>query len=451
MKKRIIFTAVSMAILSSGCSTRWTEEWGYIPPASGIEGKQFTIGEEGSEVNSNITYVENEALRTLIDKAMAWNADIKQAKARLKSVQAQYQITRSYQRPQVGLNGAVDQSGVNGQSDALYSVGFSINQFEIDLFNRLGALTTSAMEMFEAEQYQVRSVQNLVKHTVISRYLDMEYAHLKMKTLEQIEGHLNHQYHLHDMRLSNGLSSEDDVRRARIALSSIESRIASERNALKVAKAALFELTGESVEPSIETALDQRTILKPLNATITSDELLNRPDIKYAEHQLKAQNANIEAARAALFPRITLTASAGYQSDDLGRLLKGDTAWSISPGIYLPIFNRAALKSNVLKATADQEEAVASYVDTVRTAFFDLSSAVSQIDLVNTQKNMSEGIHDELMELETLTKSRFNQGQINLLPVLDQTIARLNHEFDALGIEQYRYKSINMLHQALGH
>lgn len=301
-----------------------------------------------------------------------------------------------------------------------YSVDLGILSWEIDFFGRIRSLEEKALEEYLATEEARRSAELALLSAVANTYLtlaaDREILKLSQSTLETQEA----VYRLIKLRYEVGLASELDLRRAQAQVEVVKGDVARYTKQVAQGENALNLLVGFQVPKDLlPLELSHVSPPKEVSPGITSDVLLNRPDILAAEHQLKAVNANIGAARAAFFPRISLTTTLGTASSELSGLFKaGSGTWSFVPQIITPIFDARTWLA--LKAVKVQREiAVAQYEKAIQTAFREVADALAQQGTIKDQIIAQESLIQALKETYRLSFLRYTKGIDSYLSVLD--------------------------------
>jgi outer membrane protein, multidrug efflux system len=303
-----------------------------------------------------------------------------------------------------------------------YDVSLGLFAWEIDFFGRIRSLKDNALESFLATEQARRSTQILLVSAVADAYLalaaDRENLALSQTTFDAQRA----SYKLINRRVEVGLSSELDLNQARTQVAVARRNIA--RYTLLVAKDvnALRLLVGSLEQIPPEILPDDLASVRPpqiIYAGISSDVLLMRPDILQAENLLKAANANIGVARAALFPRISLTTTLGTASSDLSGLFdSGSGTWLFAPQIAMPVFD-ARLWSAVDAAKAENEIALVQYEKAVQTAFREVADALAVQGTIDERLAAQQTLVDAVSETYRLSDMRYNKGIDNYLSVLD--------------------------------
>ncbi|HEX9081214.1 MAG TPA: efflux transporter outer membrane subunit, partial [Holophagaceae bacterium] len=323
-------------------------------------------------------YVD-EGLRKVLDLALQHNRDLRIAALNTEKARAYYRIQRAELLPSVnavgqGLKERLPASvSSTGRSMVVEqdSATVGISAWELDFFGRVRSLKNRALEQYLATEQAQDSVRISLLGSVANLYLalaaDREGLRLAQDTLVSQETSSR----LIQQRFELGLSSEIDAQRARIGLETARGDVARYTRMVALDANALDLLVGAPVPAGLlPTTLGSVTDLKDITPGLPSEVLTHRPDILAAEHQLRAANANIGAARAAFFPRISLTGSTGSMASELSGLFKGGSdTWTFAPQIVLPIFDTGARRANLKVAHADRDIALAQYEKAIQTAF----------------------------------------------------------------------------------
>jgi multidrug efflux system outer membrane protein len=361
-------------------------------------------------------------LRQLIALALQNNRDLRIAVLNVERVRAQYQIQRSDQFPNVtlGATGLAEPNTSGSGTSTYYTTGFNITGYELDLFGRVRSLGDAALQQYLASDEARKAVQISLVAAVANGYLtllaDDEQLEVARKTLET-----RHQsYKLLKLKFDNGAASELDlaqaeslVEGARAATAFLQRQRAQDQNALVL---LLGQPLPADLPPGL--ALESQGLIAELPAGLPSELLERRPDVRQAERQLKAANANIGAARAAFFPRITLTASAGLASADLGGLFE-NRAWQFAPRITLPIFDAGLNQANLDVSQATRDIAVAQYERSIQTAFREVADSLAGRATLGEQLRAQRAQARAEETRYRLADLRYQNGASSFLDVLD--------------------------------
>ena len=233
---------------------------------------------------------------------------------------------------------------------------------------------------------------------------------------------------------------------ARVDIARFTTLVAQDENALSLVVGSNVPV--DLLPPSLSETL---TALKDLAPGLPSDILLRRPDILQAENLLKGANANIGAARAAFFPRITLVSSVGFGSEDLAGLFKaGSFAWSFAPRISLPIFNAGSNQANLKVAEVDRDIAVAQYEKDIQAAFREVADALAQRGTIDDQLAAQQSLTDATTESYHLSQARYEKGVDNYLQVLDSQRSLYGAQQNLITARLSRLENLVTLYRVLG-
>ncbi len=377
-------------------------------------------------------------LIALIDAALTHNRDLRVASLRIAEARGLAVARRADRLPTLGLSaeasrGRAASGGPSAASSAggttpsagvseRYAVGLAATAFELDFWGRVRHLADAAREQYlqtvEAEQAFRLSLINEVAQTYLGlRALDERLA-LARATVQSRQQALE----IAQVRLDAGITSALDYRQSEALLT----QAAIELSALALARAQqhnyLTLLTGHApTEPlPAPRPLAEQIAAGRLAAGLPAELLLSRPDIRAAEAGLRAARADIGVARAAFFPRIALTGSFGYASDELGGLLaSGNRFWSIGPGLALPLFDWGRNRGNLSIAQAREHIAVASYERAIETAFREVADTLAGRRFLDEQLTRQQANVATLQAIATLARDRYDEGAVGYLEVLD--------------------------------
>ena len=372
-------------------------------------------------------------LRELIGLSLRNNRDLRVAALNVQAASALYRIQRSELLPAIGAGADatmqrtpadLSPSG-HATTSHRYSVGVGMTAFELDLFGRLRSLRDQALESYFAQRETRTSVQLSLVAEVANAYLSLR-AHQQLLALtqdmldSQRESYeLTRQSYDHDVATALDLSqAEISVRAAERDMEIYSRAAAQDLNALRqLAGGPLPDALAASLAAPGE--LPDASVLADLPAGLPSDLLARRPDVRAAEHELRAANANIGAARAAFFPIISLTGSAGTASSSLSGLFKaGSGAWSFVPQITLPIFSGGANQANLDLAKVEKNIQVARYEAAIQAAFREVADALAARATLDRQVQAQQALETASGRAYRLAQQRYRQGIDNYLAVL---------------------------------
>jgi len=370
-------------------------------------------------------------LQQVIALALDNNRDLRIALLNIEADRAQYRIQRAELLPSVdagaSMTAARTSADLSSTGEAYtsrsYAVDVGVSAWELDLFGRLRSLKNEALETYLATEQTQRSTRLSLLAEVATQWLtlatDEQLLVLAQRTLDSQRESLRLTDALHEQGISSGLELaqiRSSVESARGDVASYTEIVAQDRNALDL-------LVGTRVPATLLPQagdLDASIALAPLPDRIPSEALLQRPDVLAAEHALRAANADIGAARAAFFPSISLTASAGYASDELdGLFASGNRTWSFAPSISLPIFHAGALKSSLDLSKIQKDIEVASYEQSIQTAFSEVADALATRANLGERLDAQRALVAATRRAYDLADARYRNGVDSYLDALD--------------------------------
>ena len=404
-------------------------------------------------------FFSDERLQKVIAIALDNNRDLRIAALSVDRAKALYGIQRAELFPTVDAVGSGSKSRVSADLSETgssyikdrYSVDLGLLSWEIDLFGRIRSLKDKALEEYLATEHVRRGAQVSLISAVAGTYLllaaDQEGLKLAQDTLaaQQVS------YGLIQKRYDVGITNELDLRRAQTQVDSARRDVALYTQMVAQDENALNLLVGSPVPKELlPSDLSTVASLKDISPGISSDILLRRPDILAAEHQLKAVNANIGAARAAFFPRISLTATAGTASNELSGLFHaGGTAWSFAPQVVMPIFD-TRLWSALRGVKVDREIALAQYEKAIQTAFKETADALAKRGTVEDQLVAQESLVQASTHGYSLTNARYTKGIDSYLSVLDAQRSLYSAETGLIVLRLSKLTNLVTLYKVLG-
>lgn len=406
-------------------------------------------------------FFQSDVLKELIGESLANNQDLRVAALNIERAQAQYRISRADLLPSINASGDGSSQRVpadlstTGDNEVThqYSAGVGFTSYELDFFGRVRSLNQQALENYFATVEAQRSVKVALIAEVASAYFQFQADQQLLAISRQTLGSQQDSYTLvkssYDQEVATELDlsqAESTVRAAEAAQARYERQVAQDKNALVL-------LVGKPLAPKFFVAadLDAMHLNEELPVGLPSDLLVYRPDILSAEHQLKAANANIGAARAAFFPSITLTASAGAASADLGQLFSGGQgAWSFVPSINIPIFNSGRNQANLDVARVQTSIEVANYQKTIQVAFREVSDSLVARGSLTTQVTAETKLVDANRRNFVLAESRYKEGVDTYLNSLDAQRNLFSSQQSLVTTKLARINNLVSLYKALG-
>lgn len=374
-------------------------------------------------------FYRDEQLQALIQQALDNNRDLRIAVLTLEQVRAQYRIQRAQLLPAINASAAGTRQRVpevlseTGESFILdqYSAGVRIAAYELDLFGRVQSLSRRALEEYFATDAAQKSTQLSLVAEVADAYFSW-VANKELLTLTENTLNAREQsYQVVKRRFDAGLGSELDLSQAATALHTARVDAAQFQRQSEQSLTALEVLIGAPLDAdSLQAKWNHEGMLGELPDTLSSDVLLQRPDILEAEHRLRAANADIGAARAAFFPRISLIGSYGNAGPDLDSLFdSGTRTWSFSPQITLPIFAWGANAANLDVAKLQKDVNIAYYERAIQVAFKEVRDNLQAQETIDRQLSAQRDLLDAVERSFSLAELRYEKGVDSYLDVLD--------------------------------
>ncbi len=479
MKSRSLLAALAVATTLSGCNLapKYVRPVGAAPeslPQGGIYPRAATDAPDITQVGWRDFFLDPR-LRQVIDTGLANNRDLRIAAGNVLQARAQYRVQRASQVPNTTISGSgtytnnvfgaaggglgaggmagggtgtgtgsgTGTGGVGGGTGVgagagagavgggigsassnleFYSVNAGFSQFELDLFGRVRNLSRAALEQYFASEEAQRTARISLIAEIANAWLtmaaDQGQLRISRETLKAFEQSLE----LTRAQFRIGVASELEARQAetnyqaaRNDIAALQTQVARDQNALNL-------LVGATVPADqLPTELGNAPVTRDaLPGNLSSEVLLRRPDVLQAEHQLIAENANIGAARAAFFPRISLTATIGTISTALSGLFGGGSfTYNAAPSVALPLFDGGRNAANLDYAKASQQVAVATYERAIQTAFREVSDALAQRGTIEEQVAAQAARAEAASVAARLSDARYRAGVDSFLVALD--------------------------------
>lgn len=374
-------------------------------------------------------------LQKIVEQALVNNRNVRIAAANIATARAQYRIQRAALLPEIddslsfshrdngtsgvtfgnttgGTTGGGLTSGGSGVRET-YSTSLGLTAFEIDLFGRVRSLTTVAQNSYFATEAAARATRLALVGDIASAWLNYASDQSLLKIARDTAANAQHSVTLTKARVDGGVAPRTDLDQAQIVQQTALSDLAAQTTAVAQDVNALHLLVGAPVDPTLlPTSIEEAasTIAEP-PAGLDSGILLRRPDVVQAEYTLRAANAQIGAARAALFPRISLTALAGLASTSLSNLFTGGAFnYSVAPSVSYPIFRGGAGRAGVAQSQAQRDAALASYEKSIQTAFSEVANALARRGTVDGQLAAQEALAKSSEDNYRLSEARYRGG-----------------------------------------
>ena len=447
MNRAMNKTLISLAIaaLLGGCASMAPD---YQRPQAPVAAEWGSEAAKGDLRVSDIGWREffvDDKLRKLIAIALENNRDLRVAALNIEKARAEYRIERADLFPTVNAGGSAtiqhngsgsssgssnstsgtttgSSSGSNSGTSRSYRANIGFSAYELDFFGRIRSLNDQGLQLYFATEEARRSTQISLVAEVANVWLTLAADRERLRLAQNTFSSQKESYNLTKRRFELGVASELDVRQAQTTMDTAQVDVARYTALVRQDDNALTLLLGAPLPQDLrpEGNKIEVTALAELPTGIPSEVLQRRPDVLQAEHQLRAANANIGAARAAFFPTISLTASVGTASSELSGLFGGGSGfWTFVPQITIPIFNAGRNQANLDVSEVQKDINIAQYEKAIQTAFREVADALALKSTLDEQFAAQKSLVDATDVSYRLSEARFKSGIDSYLTVLD--------------------------------
>lgn len=449
-----------LALTLAGCSLAPTYERPEAPvPAQWGD----AAGHQGPVVDQLDwqEFIVDPVLRQLVGAALGNNRSLRQTLLDIEQARAQYRIQRADRVP--GLNAAasgnrqhlpaeLSSNGREGVSST-YQVGLALPEYELDLFGRVKSLSDAALEQYLASEEVGRAAHIALIAEVSQAYLTLDGAERSLALTRQTLASHEDSLTLVGQRRAAGTATALDHQEAlglvEQSRADLEATLRQQRQAYNALVLLLGDAQAAKLIPGERP--DQPMVLQDITPGLPSALIERRPDILAAEHRLRSRNADIGAARAAFFPRISLTGSFGTSSAQMSGLFDGGSrSWSFMPQLSLPLFDAGRNRAGLSLAEARKDSAVAAYEGTIQTAFREVADALAATDTLRREEAARRALADTSRATEALAKARYEGGVDNHLRYLDAQRNNFVNEAAYIQASTQRQLALVDLFRALG-
>ncbi len=471
MMQKHALTALAVALFASGCTMaphyqRPAEPVSGAFPSDGVyatqpgaAGTRSANGQAATEIGWR-NFFTDPRLQRLIEIALKNNRDLRVSVLNVEAARAQYQITRAGLFPTLGGTGTGNRqrlpnalTSVPGQNiTTTYNVGLTTS-WELDLFGRIQSLKDQALAQYLSTSYARQASEISLVAQIADQYLTVLSTDDLLAVTEGTLKTAQESFRLTKLQFDNGTGSELDLRQAQTVVEQALSNQQAQARARAQAVNMLVQLVGEPLPDDLPAGLplNAQNLLTDVPAGLPSDLLTRRPDIMQAEQTLLAANANIGAARAAFFPKISLTAAFGTASPTLGGLFKaGTAAWSFAPNIALPIFEGGQNIANLTLANVQKRIEIANYEKAIQSAFREVSDGLAARGTYDQQIAALERNEHAQQRRFDLSDLRYKNGVDNYLSVLTAQTDLYTAQQTLINARLARWTNLVDLYRALG-
>lgn len=400
-------------------------------------------------------------LQRLIEQALANNRDLRVAAANIEVARAAYRIQRAELFPEVTTGATVTQREIGaGAAGGAFSVGgttyqanIGVTGFELDLFGRIRSLNAAALNRFFGQEAAARAVRLTLVGDVAGAWLTYAADRSLLAVAEQTAESARASFRLTEQRRAGGVSPRSDVRQAEQVLATAEAAIAQQRTALAQDVNALQLLVGAPIDQALlaTTIEEAAATLDEMPAGTDSRVLLRRPDVVQAEYQLRAANAEIGAARAALFPTINLSLVFSLANTALSELFSRDSLTETgTAGITYPIFRAGAGRAGVAQTQAQRDALLAQYEATIQLAFREVADALARRGTISQELAAQRRFLVAARDSFALANLRYRGGIDTYLTSLDAQRQLYSAQRSVVETELIRATNLVTLYRTLG-
>lgn len=455
-------TILSIALMLSACSMTPEFVRPEAPIAPRFPHQVTAVGTPTTGSTSDIGWHSmfgDPRLQALIDAALKNNRDLRIATLNVEASRAAFRVQRAEQLPSIGANVGVSRERSRSGTDMPtvqqeVSTGIGVSAFELDLWGRLQSMSDAAFARYLASDEGRRAAQLSLIAAIANAYfaerLALEQEALTRLTLSNWTEQRDLALQLRRAQQNSGIDvsqAESQVARAEVELNARTRDVHRSRHALAQLVAAPLETL--ALPEGLPLAL--QPVLTQLPAGLPSDLLLSRPDLRQAEQNLRAANADIGAARAAFFPRLSLTATLGLASPELSDLFRGtNRIWSFAPSVALPLFDTGRLRAERRLAELRQSVAVAEYEKAVQTAFREVADGLAGSATFMQQIHNQERVVSAELRRASLAEQRYRAGLDGRLEWLDAQRSLFAAQLELLSVRQESLANAAQLYKALG-
>jgi multidrug efflux system outer membrane protein len=421
-------STIALAVLTSSCSL--------VPPLDPVKAPVSATfpGNKGGELPLDIAWQKffaDPRLKKLVETSLSNNRDLRIAALNVEQSRAQYGISRSELFPSINLSASGERkragstaSGGGAVESSNYDTKVGLVSYELDLFGRVRSLNSSALENYFASDAARVSTQIALVAEVANQYLTeralQEQVALSTQTFQGISA----AYDIMKQRFDSGTVSELDLSSVEVQRQTAKADLAAFHQRIAEVNNSLVFLAGGSLPANLPAGRSlEQVIVADVKAGVSSDLLFRRPDIREAEHQLRAANADIGAARAAFFPSITLTANGGSSSSQFSKLFTNGTGtWLFSPNVNLPIFDGGRNKANLQVSEVGKKIALAGYEKSIQTGFREVADGLAARRGLSDRISATEALVAAQQKRTDLATSRYERGVDSYFEVLTATL-----------------------------
>lgn len=449
--------SISTIFLLAGCVSLAPE---YQRPAAPVP-QQFSLSRNGLmpaaqnyQDSGWRNFFADPQVTRLIAEALSNNRDLRMAALKVEEARAQFNVTDADRYPQLNASSGITYSGglkSDKPTSQEYDAGLELS-YELDFFGKLRNMSEADRQNFFASEEARRAVHILLVSSVSQSYFSQHLAYKQLRIARETLKNYQQSYAFVEQQLVTGSTNVLALEQARGQIESTRAEIAKREGELAQANNALQLVLGTyRALPSENGASDSALTPVKLPPNLSSDILLQRPDIMEAEYQLKAADANIGAARAAFFPSISLTSGLSTSSTALSSLFTPASGmWNFIPKIDIPIFNAGRNNANLKLAEIRQQQSVVNYEQKIQAAFKDVADSLALRDSISKQIDAQQRYLDSLQITLQRARGLYASGAVSYIEVLDAERSLFATQQTLLDLTNSRQVNEINLYTALG-
>ncbi|MDK2760189.1 MAG: efflux transporter outer membrane subunit [Sphingopyxis sp.] len=456
---RAAITPIALSLALAGCSLAPKTVLPPPPvPQSWPVGDAYLLQSEAAlPILSYKSVFGDTRLQAIVDQALANNRDLRVAYANVAAARAQARLSRAGQFPALGVNAAggySDGSGAGaGAGAGNFSLRGGVTAFEIDLFGRLANIAESDRNAALATEAAARTIRLALIADLADAWAGYGADRDLLKIAKDTAASARESVRLTRARLDGGIAPRTDLRQAEQILATAEDSIAQQTTAIAQDENLIRLLVGADIDPALLPAslADVTPGIVALPAGVSSQILLRRPDVIEAEYRLRAANANIGAARARLFPTISLTGLLGFASNALTGLFdSGSFNWSASGNASATIFDAGGRRAGVDVTRAQRDAAIAGYEGAIQTAFRETADALAVQGMIAERARAAAANTAAAADTAALASARYKGGVDSFLSNLDAERSLYTARRSEIGTQLLLVQTRIALFRALG-
>lgn len=474
MKKTITRTVPAFALKASSLAAlalcaactmipHYDRPEGAVAPSFPSAGDAAKAMGSGTTAGADIgwrNFFTDARLQKLIELSLKNNRDLRVAAFQVDELRGQYQIQRAALMPEIDLQGTGTRQSVPPQLSStgtrygsVYQANVTESEWELDFWGRIRSLSKAALETYFASAEARKATEILLVSQVADQYLTLLAFDDELKVTNDTLQTATESYRLAKLQFDVGTGSELDLRQAEGVVETARANYQTQIRLRAQALNNLVLLVGEPLPDDLPpgTTLDDQKLMADIPAGLPSDLLTRRPDIMEAEAKLRSANANIGAARAAFFPKVTLTSNAGTISPTLGGLFKAGTGqWAFTPSISLPIFDGGANIAGLAVVNADKKIAIAQYEKAVQSAFTEVANGLAGRGTYDAQIEAQTRFTATTQRRLDLSNLRYKSGIDSYLNVLTAQTDLYSAQLSLIQAQLARQTNLVDLYESLG-